>query len=52
MSAKMRLTLWVTFQVLLLAVMVLVFILVINRHSLPDDPLLSAMRRELSGREW
>lgn len=38
MSAKMRLTLWVTFQVLLLAVMVLVFILVINRHSLPDDP--------------
>lgn len=38
MSAKMRLTLWVTFQVLLLSVMVLVFILVINRHSLPEDP--------------
>lgn len=38
MSAKLRLTLWVTFMVLLVSVMVLVFVLVINRHSLPEDP--------------
>lgn len=38
MSAKMRLTLWVTFMVMLVSVMVLVFILVMNRHSLPEDP--------------
>ena len=38
MSAKLRLTLWVTSMVLLVSVMVLVFVLVINRHSLPEDP--------------
>lgn len=38
MSAKLRLTLWVTFMVLLVSAMVLVFVLVINRHSLPEDP--------------
>lgn len=38
MSAKLRLALWVTFMVLLLSVMVLVFVLVMNRHSLPEDP--------------
>ena len=38
MSAKLRLALWVTFMVLLVSVMVLVFVLVINRHSLPEDP--------------
>ena len=38
MSAKLRLTLWVTSMVLIVSVMVLVFVLVINRHSLPEDP--------------
>ena len=38
MSAKVRLALWVTFMVFLVSVMVLVFVLVINRHSLPEDP--------------
>lgn len=38
MSAKVRLALWVTFMVLLVSSMVLVFVLVINRHSLPEDP--------------
>ncbi|MBR3200724.1 MAG: HAMP domain-containing protein [Mogibacterium sp.] len=38
MSAKLRLALWVTFMVLLVSTMVLVFVLVINRHSLPEDP--------------
>lgn len=38
MSAKMRLSLWVTSMVLLLSIMVLVFVLVINRHTLPEDP--------------
>ena len=38
MSAKLRLALWVTFMVLLVSIMVLVFVLVINRHSLPEDP--------------
>ena len=38
MSAKLRLTLWVTSMVLLVSMMVLGFVLVINRHSLPEDP--------------
>ena len=38
MSAKLKLALWVTFMVLLVSIMVLVFVLVINRHSLPEDP--------------
>ncbi|MBR2540057.1 MAG: HAMP domain-containing histidine kinase [Mogibacterium sp.] len=38
MSAKLRLALWVTFMVLIVSVMTLVFVLVMNRHSLPEDP--------------
>ena len=38
MSAKIRLALWVTFMVFLVSIMVLVFVLVMNRHSLPEDP--------------
>lgn len=38
MSAKLRLTLWFTLMVLLMAAMVLVFVLVINAHSITDDP--------------
>ena len=38
MSAKIRLALWVTFMVLLVSAMVLVFVLVMNIHSLPEDP--------------
>lgn len=38
MSAKLRLALWVTFMVLIVSAMVLVFVLVMNRHSLPEDP--------------
>ena len=38
MSAKLRLALWVTLMVLLLAAMVLVFVIVLNRHTLPEDP--------------
>lgn len=38
MSAKLRLTLWFTLMVLLMAAMVLVFVLVINANSITDDP--------------
>lgn len=38
MSAKLRLALWVTFMVVVLSAMVLVMVLVMNRHSLPEDP--------------
>ncbi len=38
MSAKFRLTLWFTLMILLLSAMVLVFLLVINAHALPDNP--------------
>ena len=38
MSAKLRVTLWFTLMVLLLAAMVLVFVLVINGASITDDP--------------
>jgi len=38
MSAKLRVTLWITLMVLLLAAMVLVFVLVINGASVTDDP--------------
>ena len=38
MSAKLRLTAWFTLMVLILAVMVLVFVLVINSYSITDDP--------------
>lgn len=38
MSAKLRLTLWFTLMVLILAAMVLVFVLVINNAAITDDP--------------
>lgn len=38
MSARMRLTLWVTLMVALLSAFVLTAVLVLNRHSLPEDP--------------
>ena len=38
MSAKVRLILWFTLMILLLSAMVLVFILVINAHTIVDDP--------------
>ena len=38
MSAKVRLILWFTLMILLLSAMVLVFILVINAHTITDDP--------------
>ena len=38
MSAKVRLILWFTLMILLLSAMVLVFILVINAHTVIDDP--------------
>ena len=38
MSAKLRVTLWITLMVVLLAAMVLVFVLVINGASVTDDP--------------
>lgn len=38
MSAKLRLTLWFTLMVFILAAMVLVFVLVINSAAITDDP--------------
>lgn len=38
MSAKLRVTLWVTFMMLLVSAMVLVFVLVINGSAITDDP--------------
>ena len=38
MSIKLRMTLWFTLMVLLLAAMVLVFVLVINANAVTDDP--------------
>lgn len=38
MSAKLRMTLWFTLMVLLMASMVLVFVLVINANAITDDP--------------
>ena len=38
MSAKMKLALWVTSMVLMLSALVLVLVLVMNLHSLPEDP--------------
>lgn len=38
MSAKLRVTLWVTVMMLLLSAMVLVFVLVINGNTITDDP--------------
>lgn len=38
MSAKLRITLWITLMMLLLAAMVLTFVFVINANSITDDP--------------
>ncbi len=38
LSVKMRMTLWFTLMVLLMAAMVLVFVLVINANTISDDP--------------
>ncbi len=38
LSVKMRMTLWFTLMVLLMAAMVLVFVLVINANAITDDP--------------
>ena len=38
MSVKLRMTLWITLMVLLLAAMVLVFVFVINANTVTDDP--------------
>ena len=38
MSVKLRMTLWITLMVLLLAAMVLVFVFVINANAVTDDP--------------
>lgn len=38
MSAKLRVTLWVTLMMLMMSAMVLVFILVINGNAVTDDP--------------
>lgn len=38
MSAKLRLTLWFTLMVIIMAAMVLVFVLIINANAITDDP--------------
>lgn len=38
MSAKLKITLWITLMMLLLAAMVLTFVFVINANSVTDDP--------------
>ena len=38
MSAKMRITLWITLMMLLLAALVLTFVFVVNANSITDDP--------------
>ncbi len=38
MSAKTRLAIWVTSMVLIISAMVLTFVLVLNRQTLPEDP--------------
>lgn len=38
LSVKMRMTLWFTLMVLLMAALVLVFVLVINANTITDDP--------------
>lgn len=38
LSVKMRMTLWFTVMVLLMAAMVLVFVLVVNANAITDDP--------------
>lgn len=51
MSAKFRLTLWLTLMVLLLAAAVLVFVILINNTSTLDDPAERLVRIVLSNAE-
>lgn len=51
MSAKFRLTLWLTLMVLLLAAAVLVFVILINRTSTLDDPAERLVRTVLTDAE-
>ena len=51
MSAKFRLTLWLTLMVLLLAAAVLVFVILINKTSTLDDPAERLVRTVLSNAE-
>ena len=51
MSAKFRLTLWLTLMVLLLAAAVLVFVILINNTSTLDDPAERLVRTVLSNAE-
>lgn len=48
LSVKMRMTLWFTLMVLLMATMVLVFVLVINANTISDDPAGRLVRVVLS----
>lgn len=48
LSVKMRMTLWFTLMVLLMAAMVLVFVLVINANTISDDPAGRLVRVVLS----
>ena len=48
LSVKMRMTLWFTLMVLLMAAMVLVFVLVINANTINDDPAGRLVRVVLS----
>ena len=38
MSAKLRITAWITLMMLLLAALTLVFVLVVNHNAITDDP--------------
>ena len=44
MSAKLRVTLWISLMAVLLAAMVLVFVLVINGSAITDDPAGSLVK--------
>ena len=48
LSVKMRMTLWFTLMVLLMAAMVLVFVLVINANTISNDPAGRLVRVVLS----
>ena len=48
LSLKMRMTLWFTLMVLLMAAMVLVFVLVINANAITDDPAGRLVKEVLS----
>ena len=48
LSLKMRMTLWFTLMVLLMAAMVLAFVLVINANAITDDPAGRLVKEVLS----